>query len=154
MVSGVLAQFVCFMFRRSQKSWGNLDTLVFTLAMYLSAEAVTKSTCLYIAASACAFVPCLLNRYPPVELCEKFGDLSTPPRGEGSSADKLATTHSPIPLWFDYKAASATFILSYFLHIFSAWVVFMSTLDTFHTLDVFLQIMPAHHTTTAQTFNS
>jgi len=30
----------------------------------------------------------------------------------------------------------------------------MNTLDTFHTLDLFPQVMPVHHPTTAQTFNA
>jgi len=87
---------------------------------------------------------------PPAELREKYEDPST---GEGASADKPAVTRSPSPSRFDYKAATATFALSYFPYIFSAWVAFMSTLDTFHTLDLFPQIMPVDHTTASQTLN-
>jgi len=90
---------------------------------------------------------------PPDELRKKFNNPSIATDSESCSAEQPAVTRSPTSPRFDYKAASATFSLSYFPYIFSTWVVFMSTLDTIHTLDLFPQIMPINHTATARRFN-
>jgi protein-S-isoprenylcysteine O-methyltransferase Ste14 len=122
--------------------------------MYLSAEAITKSAWLYVAAIGVCLCTMPPQPIPPNKLREKFDDRPTASGGESCSADQPAVVHSPKSPRFDYKAASATFSLSYFPYIFSAWVVLMSTLDTFHTLDLFPQIMPVNHATTARTFNT
>jgi protein-S-isoprenylcysteine O-methyltransferase Ste14 len=62
--------------------------------------------------------------------------------------------HLPTFLRFDYEAAITKFIVSYIPYIISTCVAFMSTLDTFHALDLFPQIMPVEHTTTARAFNA
>ena len=68
--------------------------------------------------------------------------------------NRPAVIRSPTSPRFDSKAKSATFGLSYFPYIFSAWVVFMSTFDTFHSLDLWPRYMPVGHTTGAQTLNA
>ena len=122
--------------------------------MYLSAEAIAKSTWLYVAAIGvclCAIPP---QPIPPEKLRKKFSDSLTAPSGESCSADQPTVARSSTSPRFDYKAASVTFSLSYFPYIFSTWVVFMSTLDTFHTFDLLPQIMPVDHTTAARAFNT
>jgi len=122
--------------------------------MYLAPEAVTKSVCLYVAATG-VWLCCVPPQPPPSkELREKYNDPSTTSDGKTSSADHAAVTRPPAPPQFDYKAAGAKFALSYFPYIFSAWVMFMSTIDTFHALDLFPQVMPVDHTTTSQTLNT
>ena len=122
--------------------------------MYLSAETITKSTCLYVAAIGVCLCTVPPQPIPPNKLQEKFNDQPPTTDGESCSADQPAVIHSPTLPRFDYKAASATFSLSYFPYIFSTWVVFMSTLDTIHGLDLLPQIMPVDHTTTARAFNA
>ena len=121
--------------------------------MYLSAEAITKSACLYVAAIGVCLCTVPPQPIPPNELREKFNDPSIATDGESCSTKQPAATRSPTSPRFDYKAASATFSLSYFPYLFSTWVVFMSTLDTVHTLDLFPQIMPVDHTANARGFN-
>lgn len=119
--------------------------------MYLSAEAITKSAWLYVAAVGVCLCTVPPQPIPSDKLREKFNDPSTTSDGESRSADQTAVTPSSTPPQFDYKAASATFGLSYFPYMFSALVVFMSTLDTFHTLDLYPILVD--HTTTARTLN-
>ncbi|KAF9646381.1 ICMT-domain-containing protein [Thelephora ganbajun] len=122
--------------------------------MYLSAEAITKSVCFYVAATGVCLCTVPPQPIPSDELREKYNVSSTVSGDESCLVDRPTATRSPMSPRFDYKAASATFSLSYFPYIFSTWVVFMSTLDTFHTLDLFPQIMPVDHTTTARGFNT
>ena len=122
-------------------------------AMFLSPEAITKSVWLYAAAIGVCLCTVPPQPIPPEKLREKYSDQLIATDGDCHSANQPAVTRSPTLPRFDYKAKSATFSLSYFPYIFSAWVVLMSTLDTFHALDLWPQIMPVGHTTTAQTFN-
>ena len=119
--------------------------------MYLSAEAITKSVGLYVAAIGVCLCTVPPQPIPSDKLREKFNDPSPPSNAESPAV--TVTPSSPVPR-FDYKAASATFSLSYFPYIFSAWVVFMSTIDTFHTFDLFSQIMPVGHTMASRTLNT
>ena len=121
--------------------------------MYLSAEAISKSACLYVAALGVCICTVPPQPIPSNELCKKFNDPSTATDGKNCSAEQSIITRSPTSPRFDYKAASARFGLSYFPYIFSTWVVFMSTLDTVHTFDLFPQIMPVDHAAAAREFN-
>jgi len=120
--------------------------------MYLSPE-VIKSVWLYAAAIGVCLCTVPPQPIPSEKLREKFNDSPIASDGDNPS-DQPAPIPSPPPPRFDYKAKSATFGLSYFPYIFSAWVVFMSTLDTFHALDLCPRYMPVGHTTVAQTFNA
>ena len=121
-------------------------TLDFIYIMYLSAEAIAKSAWLYLAAIGVHLAIVPPQPKPSKEFCEKFKAPSTISQGE--SCPTVA------PHRFDYRAASATFTLSYFPYILSTWMACMSTLDTLHALDLFTDIMPTGHTTTARTFNA
>lgn len=123
------------------------------LTMYLSAEVITKAACLYAAAAGVCLCTVPPQPMPSNKLREKYDNPPASADGESFPADQPASIHSPPSPRVDYKAASATFGLSYFPYIFSAWVVFMSTIDTFHALDLFPQVMPVNHTTTARVFN-
>ena len=122
--------------------------------MYLSAGAIAKSTWLYFAATGVCLSIIPPQPKPPAHLRKKF---EYPPRAtktKGRSVNQPAVTNSPLPRRLDYKAAIATFTLSYFPYIFSTWVMVMCALDTFHALDLFTRIMPVDHTTTARAFNA
>ena len=114
--------------------------------MYLSAEAIAKSIWLcFTSIEVClSIVP--PQPKPPKDHCEKFNASQTP------SNDKNCPAVAPYQ--FDYKAAMATFTLSYFPYLLSTCVVCMNTLDTLHALDLFPQIMPVGHTTASRTFNT
>ena len=122
--------------------------------MHLSAGAIAKSVWLYVAATGVCLSIIPPQPKPPDDLREKFAYPLPISSGESSSANQTVVADSPIPRWFDYKTASATFTLSYFPYLFSAWVTVMSILDTFHALDLFPRIIPVDHTTTARTFNA
>ena len=91
---------------------------------------------------------------PSGESREKYNDPLTPSPDEGHPADRQTGAYLLTSPRFDYKAASAKFGTTYFPYIFSTWVVFMSTLDTFHALDLFPHIMPIGHKTTIRAFNT
>jgi len=114
--------------------------------MYLSAEAITKSTWLHIAAIGVCLSIVPPQPKPSENPRERFNTSLT-----ASNSGSCTVAASPR---FDYKAASATFTLSYFPYLFSTWVVCMSMFDTIHALDLFPQIMPISHTTTARTINA
>ena len=122
--------------------------------MYLSAEAITKSVWLCAAAIGVCLCTVPPQPIPPDELREKFNDPSIASDSESLPANRPASTPPPTPPRFDYEAASATFSLSYFPYIFSAWVVLMSALDTSHTLDLYPQVMSVNHTMAAGRFNA
>ena len=119
--------------------------------MHLSAGAIAKSAWLYATGTGVCLSIIPPQPTPPDDLRKRFYHPQTVSSGESCSADQSAAT---APHWFDLKAASATFTLSYFPYLFSAWVVLMSALDSFHALDLFPRIMPDDHTTTARTFNA
>jgi protein-S-isoprenylcysteine O-methyltransferase Ste14 len=113
--------------------------------MYPPAEAIAKSA--WLCVTAIGVCLSTVPQQKPSEKCrEKFSASSTAPNGEGCSA--VAS------LRFNCKAAIATFGISYFPYLFSAWVVCMSTLDTIHALDLFPEIMPVSHTTAARKLNA
>jgi len=121
--------------------------------MHLSAGTIAKSACLYAAATGVCLAIIPPQPKPAANLRKKFEHLPRTIESDGRSVDQPALTDSPMPRWFDYKAASAAFTLSYFPYLFSAWVVMVCTLDVFHALDLFPRIMPVDHTTTARAFN-
>ena len=114
--------------------------------MFLSAETVAKTAWLSITAAGVCFAIIPPQPKPPKEFRDKFHN---PP---AVSKDKSCSTAESS--WFDCKAASAAFTLSYFPYLFSTWVVLMHALDTLHTLDLFPQIMPVSHTADTRTFNT
>lgn len=120
--------------------------------MYFSAEAITKAACLYLAAIGVCLCTVPPQPIPSNELREKYTDAPPSHEDESRSADKPSSPRSPTPPQLDYKAAGATFALSYFPYMFSGWVVFMSTIDTLHALDLFPQIM-VDHTVAARKFS-
>ena len=122
--------------------------------MYLSAEAIAKSVWLYTAAAGVRFAIIPPQPKPSDTFCKKFHESKTIPDDENSSAKQPAVVHPPTSPRFDLKTAAATFTLSYFPYLFTTWVFFMSTLDTFHTFDLFPQIMPVDHTSAARKFNA
>ena len=147
--------------RALNRSLGNLggnhtgpNTLVSTLVMYLSAEAISKPACLYVAALGVWFCSMPPQPTPSEELCKKFSDLSTAVDGENCPAEQPTITRSPTSPRFGYKEAIAKFGTSYFPYIFPTWVIFMSTIDTIHTIGLFPQIMPVGHAATALGFNT
>ena len=121
--------------------------------MYLSAEAISKSACLYVAALGVYLCSVPPQPTPSDGLRKKFNDLSTAVDDENPSAEQPTITPPPTPPRFDYKAASAKFGVSYFPYILPMWFVFMSTADTIHTLGLFPHIMPVDHLVTAPGFN-
>jgi len=110
--------------------------------MHLSAGAIAKSVWLYVTAAGVCLSIIPPQPKPAVDFRKKF------------NSPKPVATDSSVPGWLNYKAACATFTLSYFPYLFSTWVVSMSALDTFHALDLFPRVVPADHTTTARTFNA
>jgi len=119
--------------------------------MHLSAEAITKSVWLCVAAVVACLSIVPPQPAPSDELRKKYDNPITVSDSESRSAGHL--TRSPISPRFDYETVAMTFVLSYLPYIYSALVVFMATLDTFHTLDLFPQAMPIAHTTAARRFN-
>jgi len=122
--------------------------------MHLSPEAITKSVWLYAAAIGVCLCTVPPQPIPSDKLREKFNDPTIASDGDGPSVVRPAVIHPSTSPRFDYKAKSATFGLSYFPYIFSGWVASMSTLDTFHSLDLCPRYMPVGHTTAAQTLNT
>ena len=121
-------------------------TFDLTHIMYLSAETIVKSSWLHVAAIGVCLSIVPPQPKPSGDRREKFNVSLT-----ASDSGSCSIAASPR---FDYKAASAKFTLSYFPYIFSTWVVCMSMLDTIHALDLFPNIMPISHTTTARTINA
>lgn len=113
--------------------------------MFLSPEAVTKSAWLYIATIGACISALPPQPAPPKEFREKYNDPSPTSGGKNSS--------SAVSPQIDYKAARTSFGLNYYPYLFAVWTMAMGTLEAFHTLDLFPQIMPVGHTTTARTFN-
>ena len=110
------------------------NTSISTLAMHLLVEAISKPACFYIVALGVYLCSVPPQPIPTDELCKKFDNLSTAVNGKNHSAKHPTITCSLISPWFNYRMASKTFSLSYFPYIFSTWVVFMSTVDTLHTM--------------------
>lgn len=121
--------------------------------MYFSAGVISKTICLCAAATGVCLGILPPQPTPPDEFGEKYTDPSASPHGEGYSAGHPIATRLLKFLRFDYNAASRTSFLSYFPYLFSTSAVFMSTLDIFHTLGLFPQIIPIEHTAAARTFN-
>ena len=114
--------------------------------MHLSTEAIAKSAWLCITAIGVCLAMVPPQPKPSQKSREKFDAPSTASDGEG--CPDIA------PPWFDFKAAIATFGISYFPYLFSIWVVCISALDVIHALDLFRDFMPVAHTTAARTINT
>ena len=121
--------------------------------MYLSAETITKSAWLCVAAIGVCLSMAPPQPVPPDDLRKKYEDPGTVSDNESRSANYLTVTHSPTSPPFDYKTAGVAFGTFYFPYIYLAVVVFITTLDTLHALDLFPHIMPVDHTMAAKTFN-
>jgi len=121
--------------------------------MYLSAGVVAKSAWLYVAATGVCLSIIPPQPKPAANLRKKFEHPPKTTKSNGRSANQPEVTGSFMSRWFDLRAASATFTLSYFPYLFSTWVMMMCALDAFHALDLFTRIMPVDHTTTARVFN-
>ncbi|KAF9791141.1 hypothetical protein BJ322DRAFT_1039940 [Thelephora terrestris] len=114
--------------------------------MFFSAEAIAKSVWLFISSIGISLAIPPPQPKPPKEFRDKFNSALP-----ASDSKSCSAASSP---WFDYKAASATFTLSYFPYIFASWVALMNTLDIIHALDLFPQFMPVGHTISARTLNA
>lgn len=119
--------------------------------MYLSEVAIAKSVCLYVAATVVCLCCIPPQPIPPSKFSEKYNSPSTSPEGEGRSTDHPAAAHLSTPLRSDYAGNRA--IISYTMYPLAASMALLFTLDVFHTLDLFPQIMPVEHTTAARVFN-
>ena len=121
--------------------------------MYLSAETITKSTWLCAAAIGVCLSMTPPQPVPPEDLRKKYDDPGTVSDNESRSASYLTVTRSPTSPRFDYKTAGVALGTFYTPYIYLAWVVFITTLDTLHALDLFPHIMPVDHTMAARAFN-